>query len=43
VCNEHAERKTWNELAPTMKQKEITYEIIFQDEWEKKLNALLAE
>ena len=43
VCNEHAKRKTWNDLAPTMKQKEITYEIVFQDEWEKKLNELLAE
>jgi type III restriction enzyme len=43
VCNEHAKRKTWNELAPTMRDKEITYEIVFQDEWEKRLIRLLAD
>lgn len=43
LCNEHAKRKTWNELAPTMQDKEITYEIVFQDEWEKRLNELLAD
>ncbi len=43
LCNKHAKRKTWNELAPTMRDKEITYEIVFQDEWEKRLNELLAD
>ncbi len=43
LCNKHAKRKRWNELAPTMRDKEITYEIVFQDEWEKRLNELLAE
>jgi len=27
---------------PAMRDKEITYEIVFQDEWEKRLNELLA-
>jgi len=43
VCNQHAKRKTWHELAPAMRDKEITYEVVFQDEWEKRLNELLAE
>ena len=27
---------------PAMRDKEITYEVVFQDEWEKRLNELLA-
>jgi type III restriction enzyme len=41
LCNEHAKRKKWFELAPTMRDKDITYEVVFQDEWEKRLNQLL--
>jgi type III restriction enzyme len=41
LCNKHAKRKEWNELAPTMRDKEIRYEIVFQDEWEKRLIELL--
>ena len=43
LCNKHAKRKTWNELVPAMQGKEISYEVVFQDEWEKRLNGLLAE
>jgi type III restriction enzyme len=43
LCNEHAKRTNWNELAPTMRDKEITYEVVFQDEWQRRLNELLAE
>jgi type III restriction enzyme len=43
LCNDHAKRKTWNELVPTMRDKEITYDVVFQDEWEKRLNELLAD
>ena len=43
LCNEHAKRKTWNELVPAMRDKEIRYEVVFQDEWERRLNELLAE
>lgn len=42
LCNRHAKRKTWNELVPAMQGKEITYEVVFQDEWERLLNELLA-
>jgi type III restriction enzyme len=43
LCNEHAKRTNWNELAPTMRDKEINYEVVFQDEWQRRLNELLAE
>jgi type III restriction enzyme len=42
LCNEHAKSRKWNELVPAMRDKDITYEIVFQDEWEKRLNQLLA-
>ena len=43
LCNKHAKRKTWNELVPAMREKEITYEVVFQDEWQRKLIELLAD
>lgn len=43
LCNRHATRKTWNELVPAMRDKEVRYEVVFQDEWEKRLNEMLAE
>ncbi len=43
LCNEHAKRKTWNEVVPAMRDKEVRYEVVFQDEWERRLNELLAE
>ena len=43
VCNKHAKRRTWNELAPSMRDKEISYEVVFQDEWENRLNQLIQE
>ncbi len=42
LCNKHAKKKTWNELVPAMRDKEISYEVVFQDEWENRLNQLLA-
>jgi type III restriction enzyme len=43
LCNEHAKGRTWNELVPAMREKEIRYEIVFQPEWERRLNELLAD
>ncbi len=43
LCNQHAKKKAWNELVPAMRDKEISYEVVFQDEWEKRLNELLAQ
>ncbi len=42
LCNKHAKKKTWNQLVPAMRGKEIRYEVVFQDEWQKRLNELLA-
>jgi type III restriction enzyme len=42
LCNHHAKKKSWNQLVPAMLGKEIRYEVVFQDEWEKRLNQLLA-
>jgi type III restriction enzyme len=43
LCNKHAEKRTWNELVPAMRDKEVRYDVVFQEEWEKRLNELLAE
>ncbi len=42
LCNKHAKKTTWNELVPAMKDKEIRYEVVFEDEWQQRLNALLS-
>ena len=43
LCSRHAIKRKWNQLVPAMRDKEITYEVVFQNEWEKRLNGLLAE
>jgi type III restriction enzyme len=42
LCNKHAKKKAWNELVPAMRDKEISFEVVFQPEWERRLNELLA-
>ncbi len=41
LCNEQAKEKGWGELALAMKGKPVRFEVVFGDEWEKKLNMLL--
>lgn len=43
LCNKRAKKRSWNDLVPAMREKEIRYEVVFQPEWEKRLNELLAE
>jgi type III restriction enzyme len=43
VCNRHAKKRTWNELVPAMQSREVRFDVVFQDEWQKQLNAMLAE
>jgi type III restriction enzyme len=43
LCNKRAREQSWNELVPAMQNKEIKFEVVFQDEWEKRLNELLVE
>lgn len=43
LCNAHAQRKTWNQLVPAMQGKDIRFEVVFEDEWKKRLVELLNE
>ncbi len=43
LCNQHAKKRAWGQLVPAMRDKEIRYEVVFEDEWKKRLNELLAE
>ena len=42
ICTEHASKKDWAELAPAMRDKVVRFEIVDEDEWEQRLNAMLA-
>ncbi len=42
LCNKHAKKKAWTDLVPAIRDKEFSCEVVFQDEWEKRLNELLA-
>ena len=42
LCTEHASRRDWAELVPAMRDKVVRFEIVDEDEWERRLNALLA-
>ena len=41
VQSARAEKDVELELVPAMRGKEITYDVVYQDEWEKRLNELL--
>ena len=41
VCNNHAKAKDWNQFVPAMKNKVVRFEVVDEDEWEKRLNAIL--
>ena len=42
ICTEHASKKDWAELVPAMRNKVMRFEIVDEDEWEQRLNAMLA-
>ena len=42
ICSQHAQKKDWAEFAPAMRDKVMRFEIVDEDEWEQRLNALLA-
>jgi type III restriction enzyme len=42
ICNEHAQRKKWNEFVPAMRGKVMRFEVVDEEEWEKRLTELLA-
>lgn len=42
VCTEHAKKREWSELVPAMQNKTMRFEIVDEDEWQARLNELLA-
>jgi type III restriction enzyme len=40
LCNKLAEEKSWTELGLEFPERKIVFELIFGDEWQKKLNGL---
>ena len=42
ICSQHAKKRDWAEFVPAMRNKAMRFEIVDEDEWEQRLNALLA-
>jgi type III restriction enzyme len=42
LCNDHAETRDWSEFVPAMRGKVMRFEVVDEEEWEKRLNGLLA-
>ncbi len=42
VCTEHARERQWNEFVPAMQNKIMRFDVVDEDEWQKRLNELLA-
>ena len=43
ICTEHARRTDWAKFVPAMQSKSMRFEIVDEDEWEQKLNAMFAD
>jgi type III restriction enzyme len=41
MCTKEAESRSWTELGLAMKDKVLRFEVLAEDEWEAKLNAML--
>lgn len=41
VCNQHAKKKDWAEFVPAMRGRVMRFEVVDEDEWEKRLNTML--
>lgn len=42
LCNEQAKRMSWTELGLDLPEKQLRFEVVFEDEWRAKLNQLMA-
>lgn len=42
LCTELAQEKNWNECVPFMKGKTMRFEVVDEDEWQNRLNQILA-
>ena len=43
VCSEQARKADWAELAPAMKDTVMRFEVVDEEEWERRLNAMLGQ
>ena len=42
LCSEHAQKTDWAAFVPAMRNRVLRYEIVDEDEWQQRLNTLLA-
>ncbi len=42
ICNEHARKKQWSEFVPGMSSAVMSFEVVDEDEWRKRVNELLS-
>ena len=42
ICTEHAAKKDWAEFVPAMRDKVVRFEVVDEDEWQQRLNGMLA-
>jgi type III restriction enzyme len=42
LCTEHAKKRDWSEFVPAMRNKTMRFEVVDEDEWQVRLNELLA-
>ena len=42
LCSRHAKKTDWTEFVPAMRGRIVRFEIVDEDEWEQRLNAMLA-
>ena len=41
ICNDHAKKADWAEFVPAMQRKAVRFEIVDEEEWERKLGDVL--
>ena len=42
ICSEHSAKKNWADFVPAMRNRVVNFEVVNEDEWERRLNSLLA-
>ena len=42
LCSQHAKKTDWADFVPAMRNKVVRFEVVDEDEWEQRLNAMFA-
>ena len=42
ICSEHAAKKDWADFVPAMQETVVNFEVVDEDEWEKRLNSMIS-